>query len=101
MLAVGEAFIVFTAVCSVPAGVNYVIEQFRGHPQEVGTVLNVWRIGFSISIQFFYSSWVEKVGVNWVWGTAAFISLFGFANLILLMISEPKVRQYNFLRDRK
>lgn len=99
VMAVGEAFIVFAAVCSVPAGVNYVIEQFRGHPQEVGVVLNVWRIGFSISIQFFYSSWVREVGVNWVWGTAAFIALFGFANVVFLMVWGPKLAKYNVLKE--
>ena len=61
----------FAAVAAVPPQTNYIIETWKAWPQEVSTALNIWRIGFAISVQFFYAGWVKEVGSNWVWGTAA------------------------------
>lgn len=75
VMAIGECFIVFAAVTSVPPAMNYIIEIWKHYPQEVGTALNVWRIGFSISAQFFYDPFVKAVGVNWVWGISVFVGV--------------------------
>ena len=67
ILALAEVFIVFAAVACVPPQTNYIIEIWKGYPQEVSTALNVWRISFAIAVRFLYEGWVEQVGVQWVW----------------------------------
>jgi hypothetical protein len=61
----------------------------------VGTSLNVWRIGFSVAVQFIYEPWVKRSGVQWVWGAASFISLFGFACIALLMWQRQWLRKFD------
>lgn len=99
ILAVAEVFIVFAAVAAVPPQTNYIIEIWKAYPQEVSTALNVWRISFAIAVQFFYASWVQKVGVNWVWGTAAFVEVFAFCLIGVLMLAGPQLRRWNLLED--
>ncbi|KAK4493594.1 hypothetical protein PRZ48_015261 [Zasmidium cellare] len=99
VLALAEVFIVFAAVAAVPPQTNYIIEIWKAYPQEVSTALNVWRISFSIAVQFFYASWVARVGVQWVWATAAFVELFGFGLIVVLMVWGPQLRRYNLWED--
>lgn len=99
VMALGECLIVFAAVASVPPSMNYIIEHFKHYPQEVGAVMNVYRIGFAIAVQFFYSPWVARIGVNWVWCVAAFMSLFGFGLVLVLMFFGPKMTKWNLWDD--
>lgn len=99
ILAVAEVFIVFAAVAAVPPQTNYIIEIWKTFPQEVSAILNVWRISFAIAVQFFYSPWVESVGVQWVWGTAAFVEIFAFLLLVVLMMFGPQLRKYSLWPD--
>ncbi|KAF7185563.1 Efflux pump radE [Pseudocercospora fuligena] len=95
VLALAEVFIVFAAVAAVPPQTNYIIEIWKSHPQEVSAALNVWRIVFAITVQFFYAPWVAKVGVQWVWGTAAFVEIWAFGLLFVLMAAGPVIRRYS------
>lgn len=99
VLALGECLIVFAAVASVPPTMGYTIEVFPHYAQEVGAVMNVYRIGFAIAVQFFYGPWVARVGVNWVWCTAAFVSLFGFGLIVVLIFLGPRLKRWNLLDD--
>lgn len=99
ILAVAEVFIIFAAVACVPPQTNYIIEIWKGSPQEVSTALNVWRISFAIAVQFLYDGWVEKVGVQWVWGTAAFVELFAFSLIVVLMFAGPWLRHFSLWPD--
>lgn len=100
VLALGECLIVFAAVASVPPGMNYLVEVFKLYNQEVGAVMNVYRIIFTIPLQFFYAPWVARIGVNWVWCTAAFLSLFAFGLVVILMVFGPRIRKWNLLDDK-
>ncbi|KAI1851822.1 hypothetical protein JX265_013179 [Neoarthrinium moseri] len=99
VLAVAEAMIVFGATACISPAVNYVIEVFKSHPQEVGTALNVYRIAFSVAIQFFYAPWTVRVGVNWAWGTAAFITIFSCVLIAVLFWKGRLLRKYSLLPD--
>lgn len=99
IMALGEFLIVFAAVACVPPTMNYIIEAFHHYPQEVAAIMNVYRLGFAIAIQFFYGPWVASIGVNWVWCVAAFMSLFGFSLILVLMFFGPKLKRWNLLND--
>lgn len=99
VLALGTFFIALGGVASVPVSINYVIECFRHYPQEVGAALNLYRLCFGLAIPFFYDQWEETVGVNWVYGMSAFISLFGFMLVVLLMWKGPAIRKLSLWKD--
>ncbi|KAF2486420.1 hypothetical protein BDY17DRAFT_351323 [Neohortaea acidophila] len=103
VVAVGECMLVFSAVASLPPTVNYIIEIWKhsSDPQEVGAALNVWRIGLAVAVQFFYEPWTKKIGINWVWGTASFLALFGFACIVLCMWKGPWLRKFDLLDDEE
>lgn len=100
VLALGECLIVFAAVASVPPGMNYLVEVFGAHNQEVGAVMNAYRLLLTIPLQFFYGPWVARIGVNWVWCTAAFLSLAAFGLVCILMVFGPRMRKWNLLHDK-
>ena len=99
VLALGTFFIAFAGVASVPVLINYVVECFRHYPQEVGAVMNVYRLGFAISIPFFYPQWGQQVGFNWVYGMAAFFAVLVFGFLCILMWKGPLIREWNLWKD--
>ena len=99
VLAVASFLVTFGAVASVPVSLNYVIESFKSYPQEVGACLNVYRITLSLTIPFYYETWEEAVGIQWVYGIMAFLSLGVFALVILLMFKGKSLRRFNLLRD--
>ena len=85
VLALGAFFIVFSATAAVPASLNYVVESFERNPQEVGTCMNIYRLLLGLIIPFFLDKWEEAMSIGWVFGTAAFVSLFTWILLMLLM----------------
>lgn len=99
VLALGECLIVFAAVACVPPTMNYIIEAFHNYPQEVGAIMHVDRIGFAIAIQFFYDPWVACIAVNWGWCVAAFLSLFGFSLVLVLILYGPKLKRWTLMDD--
>ncbi|KAI0146685.1 major facilitator superfamily domain-containing protein [Pestalotiopsis sp. NC0098] len=98
-LAVAEAMIVFGATACIPPAINYVIEVYKSHPQEVGTALNVYRVSFTVAIQFFYAPWTLSVGVNWVWGISAFCTLFSCVLIAILVLGGKRLRKLGLLPD--
>lgn len=99
VLAVASALISFGAVASVPVAINYVIESFRPYPQEVGAVLNVYRLVLALGIPFFFQQWGMKVGLDWLFGMAAFFSILVFLGLVVLMLKGPTIRSASLLKS--
>ncbi|ETS87266.1 hypothetical protein PFICI_01094 [Pestalotiopsis fici W106-1] len=99
VLAVAEGMIVFGATACISPAVNYVIEVFKSHPQEVGTALNVYRVAFTVAIQFFYAPWTLRVGINWVWGIASFCTLFSCVLIAILVCKGKQLRKCSLLPD--
>ena len=97
--ALGLFFITFAGIASVPVSINYVIESFKQYPQEVGACLNAYRLGFGLAIPFFYNAWESRVGINWLWGMAAFFSIFAFMLIVVLMWQGRQLRSYTLLKD--
>lgn len=72
---------------------NYLSESFPRFPAECGIFLNAYRLVLGFAAGFFIQPWAEKVGVAWTFGTAAFLSLFAFLFIILLLWKGPAIRQ--------
>ena len=101
VIALGAFLVNFSAVAAVPAPLNYLVETFQQNPQEVGTALNFWRLILGLTTPFFITQWQERVGVGWVFGMAAFFSIFGFSLILLLMWKGPMIRQMSLQLQRK
>lgn len=92
VLALASFLIAFAAVASVPVPINYLVESFRKRPQEVGTVMNVYRLLLGFVIPFFVNPWTEGVTIGWVFGMAAFFSIAAFGCVALLMWKGRSIR---------
>lgn len=96
VLALGAFLITVAATVSVPVSVNYVVESFKRNPQEVGTIMNAYRLLLALVVQFFISPWAKQVGIGWVFGMMAFFSIFSFMLIVLLMFKGHQIRQWSF-----
>ena len=81
VLALGAFFVEFSALLCVPICINYVIECFTGYPIEVAVIMGVYRLALAVSLTFYFQPWSVHVGIGWLFGMAAFFSLF----VLLLM----------------
>lgn len=84
---------VTTTIMSAPPTINYISECFTHHATDATAILNFYRSGFGIAVPFFLSPWLAKVGVGWVFGMMAFISLFAFSFPVLLMARGHDIRE--------
>lgn len=78
---------------------NYVIECFVGNPVEVSVVMDVHRLALGLSLPFFFEHWVEAVGIGWVFGMAAFFSLFAMILVFVLVCKGHTLRGVGLLQD--
>lgn len=99
ILALGTFMVNFSALLCVTVCVNYVIECFVGNPVEVSVVMNVYRLVLGLSLPFFFEHWVEAVGIGWVFGIAAFFSLFAMILVFVLVCKWYTLRGLGLLQD--
>ncbi|OAL34770.1 hypothetical protein AYO20_05965 [Fonsecaea nubica] len=92
--AVGNFLLNFSSNVAVPVIVNYEVECFTKYPVEAATIMNFYRTIFGIAIPFFIDGWEARVGVGWVFGMMAFVSLAAFGLVIVLMVAGHRVRHW-------
>lgn len=92
--AVGNFLLNFSSNVAVPVLVNYEVECFTKYPVEAATIMNFYRTVFGIAIPFFIDGWEASVGVGWVFGMMAFVSMAAFSLIIVLMFAGHKIRHY-------
>ncbi|KAJ9612789.1 hypothetical protein H2204_014894 [Knufia peltigerae] len=92
--AVGNFLLNFSSNVAVPVLVNYEVECFTKYPVEAATIMNFYRTIFGIAIPFFIDGWEASVGVGWVFGMMAFVSMVAFGLIIVLMFAGHKIRHY-------
>jgi hypothetical protein len=91
-LGFSQILVTFGSLCITPITVNYLCECFTRNIQEAAIVLNVFRIGFGLSIAFYINQWVEAVGFAWCYGTMSFIQIFSFFFTVILMWKGSVIR---------
>jgi hypothetical protein len=98
VLALGCFMVVFAAVAMIPPCLNYIIEAFSPvFANEATAMMNFYRLVFGIAITFFLFPWADKVGMNWVFGTQAFLTIFAFGMIVLVMKFGPALRKLNLV----
>jgi MFS family permease len=96
VLAVGSFIVTFAATCFNPVVINYLVECFMKYPTELNSILGIYRLGLGLGIPFFINTWVAKVGVGWVFGIQAFLSVAAFAPIVILMCYGHSLRSMSF-----
>ena len=94
VLAFGAFLVSFSTVLSLPIVVNYVVECFVNSPSEVAIVMNVYRLALGVALPFFIEAWSHAVGDGWVFGMAAFFSLFAALLVALLAWKGETLRRF-------
>jgi hypothetical protein len=98
VLALGCFMVIFAAVAMIPPCLNYIVEAFSpAFANEVSAMMNFYRLVFGIGITFFLFPWAEKVGMNWVFGTQAFLTMFAFGMVVLVMKFGPALRKLSLI----
>lgn len=92
-LGFSQILVTFGSLCITPITVNYLSECFTHNIQEAAIVLNVFRIGFGLSVAFYINQWVEDVGFSWCYGTMSFIQIFSFIFAVILIWKGHAIRK--------
>lgn len=79
-----------------PITVNYINECFINTPAEASIAVNLYRVGFGLSVAFYIKQWVAKVGVGWAYGMMALFEVGSFGCVGLLMWKGHKIRTWTW-----
>jgi len=93
VLALGTYLTVFGSMASASVLTNYLIECFTHYPSEYAVVMNAYRLTLGMTTSFYIDQWAGAVGNGWVFGMAAFFSIFSFRFVILLMFKGNPIRE--------
>lgn len=96
VLAFGAFLVTVAAMALVPTTTNYVCECFVNRTTEAACIMGFYRLIFGLTVPFFIDAWIAAVGVGWVFGIAAFLSIGLFPCIMLLMWKGHEIRQYTF-----
>ncbi|KAN0108687.1 MFS multidrug transporter-like protein [Hyaloscypha variabilis] len=94
VVAVGQVFVTFGSLSITPITVNYACEIFTQNPAETAIILNVYRIGFGLSVAFYINPWVDLMGFNWTYGMMAIMQVVSFLFVLLLMWKGHEIREW-------
>lgn len=95
VLAVAHTMVTFAAMCINPMSVNYLSECFINAVEETAIIMNICRVAFGLSVAFYIDPWVAKMGFAWTYGLMAFIWLFSWLFVLLLMWKGHAIRQWD------
>jgi MFS family permease len=93
LLAFASILVIYASMCITPITVNYLSECFTHNVEETAIVLNTFRIAFGLSVAFYITPWVDAVGVGWTYGMMAFIMIFSWLFVVVLMWKGHQIRQ--------
>ncbi|GFP57233.1 efflux pump radE [Trichoderma asperellum] len=93
VLAFGSILVIYASMCITPITVNYLSECFTNNVEEAAIVLNTFRIAFGLSIAFYITPWVDAMGIGWTYGLMAFIMIFSWLFVLVLMWKGHQIRQ--------
>lgn len=98
VLAVMVVIETYAAIVITPILLNYMIEVFTpAYANEVATVMNFYRLILGLAATFFEQPWAELIGINWVMGTTAFLTIFGCGLILIAVIWGPALRKWNLV----
>lgn len=65
---------------------------------ESSAIMDPYRLGFGLSRAFSSTTWVDAVGIGWVFGMAAILTIPALGMILILVSKGPKVRDFSFAR---
>jgi MFS family permease len=98
VFAVGYFVTAFSVLICVPVATNYIAESFKHYAAECTLVMTFYRLSWGVAIPFFISRWIDEVGVNWVYGTAALITIVAYSFICVLLWKGPVLRTKNLIK---
>ena len=93
VLAFGSFLITAADMFLVACLNTYVSECFIGHASEAACVMSFYRVLLGLLVPFFINPWVAEVGVGWVFGIAAFLSVGCFGAITFLTFKGHDIRR--------
>lgn len=93
VLGLAQILVTYGSLCITPVTVNYLSECFTKNIEETAIVLNAFRIGFGLSVAFYINQWVIDVGFAWCYGTMAFIQVFAWLFVMVLLWKGHEIRK--------
>lgn len=97
ILAVGVFLQSFGALLAQSITLNYAVECFTHMASEVTIIITLFRLAFGVSIPFFIDQWEDKVGIGWLFGTTAFITIFMASFPALLIWKGDVIRRMSLV----
>ena len=98
VLALGIFLVAFAALLAVPIVVNYAVECFINYATECTIIITIYRLGWGVAIPFYITQWEAKVHIVWVFGMAAFFSLFAGFIVLILVWKSYRLRKFHLLQ---
>ena len=86
------------ALVSVPVATNYIAESYTHNGMESTLVMTFYRLSWGVAIPFFITLWIGKVGVGWVFGTAAFLTIGAWTLVIFVIWRGTALREWPLMR---
>ena len=80
---------------------NYAVECFTGFAAETTTILSFYRLVLGVTVPFFIVPWRDSIGIGWVFGMMAFLTVLISGVIVLLIWRGPEIRRISFRRYRK
>jgi len=89
-------FIFASGMSVVPITMTYLYDCFIRYVPETSAIMGLYLLVFGLTTTFFVTPWINSVGVGWVFGTAAFLTIPAFLLICLLMWKGPEIRKMTF-----
>jgi MFS family permease len=99
VFALGYFIVAVSVLIAVPVATNYVAESFTQYGTECTLVMTFYRLAWGVAIPFFVEKWIEKVGIEWVYGTAAFITIGSWAFIQVLLWKGDELRNLSLVKS--
>ena len=93
VVAFGSFLITAADMFIVANTTTYVSECFIGHTSESACVMSFYRVLLGLVVPFFINPWIAKVGVGWVFGIAAFLTVGCIGAITLLIFKGHEIRR--------
>ena len=78
---------------------NYAVECSTNLAAETTIIISLFRLAWGVALPFFIEYWAKRVGIGWLFGTAAFISIALTAIPAVLILKGDLFRRLSLLRS--
>lgn len=99
VFALGYLVTAFSGLVAVPVATNYIAESFTHYGTESTVAMTFYRLSWGVLVPFFVARWIDEVGINWVYGTAALITLVSWGFIWTLLWKGHELRAKSLIKS--